>query len=195
MCGERHQPPCVSAVRAQSRVSRHRLRPRNPTPVMDSWLGPHACLAKDHVFLPQGASHRMRAHSRIVRYRLSRCNPTPVMDATLGATSAIAAHNSVTHGCAWKGAHKMSLACSRPSPRNSTLVMDSTLEATSTITAHASDSSLTHRWLDAWVCVERNQRPCEITVKGLPAPVTSLQSHSVMDSLPGAASAITVTAT
>ena len=131
----------------------------------------------------------------LVRYRLSRCNPTPVMDATLGATSAIAAHNSVTHGCAWKGAHKMSLACSRPSPRNSTLVMDSTLEATSTITAHASDSSLTHRWLDAWVCVERNQRPCEITVKGLPAPVTSLQSHSVMDSLPGAASAITVTAT
>ena len=121
----------------------------------------------------------------LVRYRLSRCNPTPVMDATLGATSAIAAHNSVTHGCAWKGAHKMSLACSRPSPRNSTLVMDSTLEATSTITAHASDSSLTHRWLDAWVCVERNQRPCEITVKGLPAPVTSLQSHPVMDSLLG----------
>ena len=109
---------------------------------MDSWLGPHACLAKDHVFLPQAASHRTRAHSRNVRYRLSLCNPTPVMDSTLGATSAI--------------------------------------------TAHAGDSSLTHGWLDAWVCVERNQRPCEITVKGLPAPVTSLQSHPVMDSLPGA---------
>ena len=71
---------------------------------------PDACLAEDHVFRPQGASHHARPLAG---------NPTPAITAPDG-------DSSLTHGCAWKGtSHRAtaqsSVARHLVSPRNPTL--------------------------------------------------------------------------
>ena len=78
--------------------------------VLSRTARPDACLAEDHVFRPQGASHHVRPLAG---------NPTPAITAPDG-------DSSLTHGCAWKGtSHRAtaqsSVARHLVSPRNPTL--------------------------------------------------------------------------
>ena len=168
--------------------------------VLSRTARPDACLAEDHVFRLQGASHHVRPLAG---------NPTPAITAPGG-------DSSLTHGCAWKGttpcdstvkrrpapsksaqphptlepqvhgcawedtshhaAPQSSVSRYRVSPRNPTQRWMLHLETT----AHSGDSDVTHGCMSrrgSCPSAPRYQPPCESTINRLPAPVKSSQSH------------------